>query len=231
MGSFVSRFSNRFGGKTDRKLIINGLDAAGKTTILYKLKLGEIVTTIPTIGFNVETVTYKSYDFTTWDVGGRGGLRGIHRIYFQDCDSYIFVIDSNDHDRFDDARDQLTRALNDLADWKTHSRVIPVLIFFNKQDLPNCAPTSELVTRLKQDLKEVVTSHPLTFVFQFQGCCATTGDGLYEGLDWVSRALENPSLMNPINPPKDITKETASTTTTTIPPPSDSPTKPTVVAA
>lgn len=41
-----------------------GLDAAGKTTILYKLKLGEVVTTIPTIGFNVETVEYKNISFT-----------------------------------------------------------------------------------------------------------------------------------------------------------------------
>ena len=48
-----------------------GLDAAGKTTILYKLKLGEIVTTIPTIGFNVETVEYKNISFTVWDVGGQ----------------------------------------------------------------------------------------------------------------------------------------------------------------
>jgi len=43
----------------------------GKTTILYKLKLGEIVTTIPTIGFNVETVEYKNISFTVWDVGGQ----------------------------------------------------------------------------------------------------------------------------------------------------------------
>lgn len=47
------------------------MDAAGKTTTLYKLKLGEIVTTIPTIGFNVETITYKGVNFTSWDVGGR----------------------------------------------------------------------------------------------------------------------------------------------------------------
>ncbi|KAG8812845.1 Arf GTPase arf1 [Serendipita sp. 400] len=51
-------------------ILMVGLDAAGKTTILYKLKLGEIVTTIPTIGFNVETVEYKNISFTVWDVGG-----------------------------------------------------------------------------------------------------------------------------------------------------------------
>ena len=48
-----------------------GLDAAGKTTLLYKLKLGEVLTTIPTIGFNVETIEYKGLKMTSWDVGGR----------------------------------------------------------------------------------------------------------------------------------------------------------------
>ena len=47
-----------------------GLDAAGKTTILYKLALGEMITAIPTIGFNLETVTYKNIKFNMWDVGG-----------------------------------------------------------------------------------------------------------------------------------------------------------------
>ena len=51
-----------------------GLDAAGKTTILYKLKLGKVVTTIPTIGFNVETLNYKNMTFTAWDVSGRGKM-------------------------------------------------------------------------------------------------------------------------------------------------------------
>ena len=48
-----------------------GLDAAGKTTILYRMKLGEVVTTIPTIGFNVETVNFKNINMVVWDVGGR----------------------------------------------------------------------------------------------------------------------------------------------------------------
>ncbi len=57
--------------------------AAGKTTILYKLKLGEVVTTIPTIGFNVETVQYKKIEFTVWDVGGQDKIRPLWRHYFQ----------------------------------------------------------------------------------------------------------------------------------------------------
>lgn len=65
-----------------------GLDAAGKTTILYKLKLGEIVTTIPTIGFNVETVEYKNISFTVWDVGGQDKIRPLWRHYFQNTQVY-----------------------------------------------------------------------------------------------------------------------------------------------
>ena len=59
------------------------LDAASKTTILYKLKLGEIVTTIPTIGFNVETVEYKNICFKVWGVGGQDKIRPLWRHYFQ----------------------------------------------------------------------------------------------------------------------------------------------------
>jgi len=58
-GSFGKLFKRLF-SKKDMRILMVGLDAAGKTTILYKLKLGEIVTTIPTIGFNVETVEYKN---------------------------------------------------------------------------------------------------------------------------------------------------------------------------
>ena len=57
--------------KKEMRILMVGLDAAGKTTILYRLKVGEIMTTLPTIGFNVETVEYKNISFTVWDVGVR----------------------------------------------------------------------------------------------------------------------------------------------------------------
>jgi ADP-ribosylation factor protein 1 len=59
------------------KIMMLGLDAAGKTTVLYKLKLGEVVTTIPTIGMNVEQTKYKNVEFTVWDVGGRDKVSGL----------------------------------------------------------------------------------------------------------------------------------------------------------
>ncbi len=107
-----------------------GLDAAGKTTILYKLKLGEIVTTIPTIGFNVETVEYKNINFTVWDVGGQDKIRPLWRHYFQNTQGLIFVVDSNDRDRAAEARDELHRMLNE-----DELRDAVLLVFANKQVL------------------------------------------------------------------------------------------------
>ncbi|XP_037616714.1 ADP-ribosylation factor 5 isoform X2 [Sebastes umbrosus] len=83
MGLTISGLFARFFGKKQMRILMVGLDAAGKTTILYKLKLGEIVTTIPTIGFNVETVEYKNICFTVWDVGGQDKIRPLWRHYFQ----------------------------------------------------------------------------------------------------------------------------------------------------
>lgn len=76
MGQWVAKL---LGAKEERRILMVGLDAAGKTTILYKLKLGEVVTTIPTIGFNVETVEYKNISFTVWDVGGQDKIRTLWR--------------------------------------------------------------------------------------------------------------------------------------------------------
>lgn len=110
--SFSKLFANLFGNKEMRILMV-GLDAAGKTTILYKLKLGEIVTTIPTIGFNVETVEYKNISFTVWDVGGQDKIRPLWRYYFQNTQGIIFVVDSNDRDRIAEAREELQQMLNE----------------------------------------------------------------------------------------------------------------------
>jgi len=75
--------------RPEMRLLMNGLDAAGKTTILYKLKLGEVVTTIPTIGFNVETVAYKNINLTVWDVGGRDKIRPLWRHYYHNTDALV----------------------------------------------------------------------------------------------------------------------------------------------
>merc|ERR1739848_947351 len=172
-----SVFAKLFGGKREMRILMVGLDAAGKTTILYKLKLGEIVTTIPTIGFNVETVEYKNISFTVWDVGGQDKIRPLWRHYYQNTQGLIFVIDSNDRDRIEDAREELTKMLNE-----EEMRDAVLLVFANKQDLPNAMTAAEITEKLGL--------HGMRNRQWFiQSACATTGDGLYEGLDWLSRTL------------------------------------------
>lgn len=91
MGNSIQSLLSRLFGKKEVRILMVGLDAAGKTTILYKLKLGEIVTTIPTIGFNVETVEYKGVGFTVWDVGGQDKIRPLWRHYFQNTQGFLFL--------------------------------------------------------------------------------------------------------------------------------------------
>lgn len=83
------------------------MDGAGKTTILYRLQVGEVVTTIPTIGFNVEQVTYKNLKFQVWDLGGQTSIRPYWRCYYSNTDAIIYVVDSADRDRIGISKDEL----------------------------------------------------------------------------------------------------------------------------
>merc|ERR1711998_536035 len=177
MGMTISSLLGKLFSKKDCRILMVGLDAAGKTTILDKLKLGEVVTPIPTIGFNVEEVTYKNISFHVWDVGGQDKIRPLWRHYYQNTQGLIFVVDSNDRDRVDDAREELTKMLNE-----DEMKDAVLLVFANKQDLPNAMTAAEVTDKLSlHNLR-----HRQWFI---QSACATTGDGLYEGLDWLSRTL------------------------------------------
>uniref|UniRef100_A0A7S2ZI95 ADP-ribosylation factor n=1 Tax=Rhodosorus marinus TaxID=101924 RepID=A0A7S2ZI95_9RHOD len=177
MGLTFSKLFASLVGKKECRILMVGLDAAGKTTILYKLKLGEIVTTIPTIGFNVETVEYKNINFTVWDVGGQDKIRPLWRHYFQNTQGLIFVVDSNDRDRVVEAREELKKML-----FEEELRDATILVFANKQDLPNAMSVSELTQKL--ELPSMRNRK-----WYVQACCATKGDGLYEGLDWLTDNL------------------------------------------
>jgi len=172
---FANLFRNLF-GKKEMRILMVGLDAAGKTTILYKLKLGEIVTTIPTIGFNVETVEYKNISFTVWDVGGQDKIRPLWRHYYQNTQGLIFVVDSSDRERIQESHDELHKMLNE-----DELRDAIVLVFANKQDLPNALSVTELTEKLGLN--------QLRRKWYVQAACATQGTGLYEGLDWLSSEL------------------------------------------
>ncbi|KAL8275758.1 hypothetical protein Esti_000321 [Eimeria stiedai] len=174
--------SSRLFGKREMRILMVGLDAAGKTTILYKLKLGEVVTTIPTIGFNVETVEFKNISFTVWDVGGQDKIRPLWRHYFSNTHGIIFVVDSNDRERIVDAKEELHRMLGE-----DELRDAVLLVFANKQDLPNAMSVPEITDKLM--LYSIRHRH-----WYIQSACATAGDGLFEGLDWLSTTLASKTI-------------------------------------
>jgi len=184
MGNTFTKLFGKLFGKKEMRILMVGLDAAGKTTILYKLKLGEVVTTIPTIGFNVETVEYKNISFTVWDVGGQDKIRPLWRHYYQNTQGIIFVVDSNDKERLDDAAGAENSAKEELHRMlgEDELRDAVLLVFANKQDLPNACSVDTLTDTL--GLNKLRNRK-----WYIQGACATTGDGLYEGLDWLSNTL------------------------------------------
>ena len=175
MGNLFTNIWKRMVGTKEMRILMVGLDAAGKTTILYKLKLGEVVNTIPTIGFNVETVEYKNISFNVWDVGGQDKIRLLWRHYYTNTQGLIYVVDSNDRDRIDENREELHKM---LAEEELRDAVL--LVFANKQDLPGALTCPEITDRLG-----LHTIRGRTWFIQ--STCAVRGDGLYEGLDWLSK--------------------------------------------
>ncbi|KAG7318942.1 hypothetical protein KOW79_017416 [Hemibagrus wyckioides] len=137
----------------------------------------EVVTTIPTIGFNVETVKYKNISFTVWDVGGQTVIRPLWRHYYQNTKGLIFVVDSSDHERIQEAALELQMMLED-----DELRDAVVLVLANKQDLPNAMPVQEMTKKLSLHAMKGRD-------WYIQSTCARNGAGLYEGLDWLSNQL------------------------------------------
>jgi len=178
MGGIFEKFSSVSDSMFDQwfrkkaRIVMLGLDAAGKTTILYKLKLDETVSTIPTIGFNVETVNHsKSVSFTVWDVGGQQKLRPLWKHYLKGTDGLIFVVDCGDKSRLDEVREELATLvkLPEMA-------AVPIMIFSNKQDVPGAITPPELIVMLHM---HDYNKHS----WYVQGTCATTGEGIWEGIE------------------------------------------------
>ena len=179
MGKFFSSLWTKLAGTKDVRMLMVGLDAAGKTTILYQIKMGETVKTIPTIGFNVETLKYKKLNLTVWDVGGQDKIRVLWKHYYQNTDGLIFVVDSNDRDRIEDAAEELKRMLNE-----EELKDTVVLVMANKQDLNGAMSPNEVTKKL--GLSQLKGRQWLV-----QGTSATTGQGLNEGMDWLVGVLTN----------------------------------------
>ncbi|XP_020855690.1 ADP-ribosylation factor-like protein 4A [Phascolarctos cinereus] len=158
-------------------IVILGLDCAGKTTVLYRLQFDEFVNTVPTKGFNTEKVRVtlgnaKTVTFHFWDVGGQEKLRPLWKSYTRCTDGIVFVVDSVDVERMDEAKTELHR-ITRLAE----NQGVPVLLVANKQDLRDSLPLAEIARLLA--VGELAASTP----WHLQPTCAIIGDGLREGLE------------------------------------------------
>jgi ADP-ribosylation factor-like protein 5B len=165
MGGLFSSLWNRLWAEKEYKILLVGLDNAGKTTTMYKLLLNEVVSTAPTIGSNVEEFRYRNLRFVMWDLGGQTTARASWATYCADSQAVIVVIDSSDRDRLDTIRTELFQLLRE-EDLKSAA----VLIFANKQDLPTAMSAMEISDSL--GLSEL-KSHQ----WSIQACCALVGDG------------------------------------------------------
>lgn len=185
-------------GKEPAKVIFLGLDAAGKTTFFYKIKsrFDEVATAIPTIGFIVETLDIQQKQIVCWDVGGCDKIRPLWRHYFEDAKMLIFMIDSNDHERFDVAKEEVEGMIR-FAQFTG-----PVLVIANKQDLPRAKRKEEIVERL--GLHQMLAKNPWTIV----ETVATTGEGCAECMRWMEDVVSG-RFQQSTRPAEESTEEAA----------------------
>jgi ADP-ribosylation factor 1/2 len=173
--SYASRIFTDGSGSMERKVfLLLGLDAAGKTTFLYKARLAEVTMKVPTIGFTLETVEWKNNSITCWDVGGCAKIRPLFRHYFQqDVRGIIYFVDSSDRDRFPEAKSELDFFLKeeDIAS-------VPFLIVANKFDLPTSRCIDQIVDEL--GLQSIRNRR-----WNILPAVCTTGEGIADIKSWM----------------------------------------------
>lgn len=166
----------------EHKILLVGLDAAGKTTLLNQVAHGKTVMTAPTVGFNVESVNIRRINFTLWDCGGQDKLRRLWSYYYEGSSAIIFVVDSSDLERLEEARRELENLLA-----VSELRHAVLLVYANKQDAKEALPADEMMRRLGLDVE---SRRQPDRRMRCQGSCATSGEGIHEGLEWLSRKLK-----------------------------------------
>ncbi|RSH81286.1 uncharacterized protein EHS24_008728 [Apiotrichum porosum] len=157
----------------EMRVLFLGLDNAGKTTILKRVTGGDVSSVSPTLGFNIMSLVRGDHTLNVWDVGGQRTLRPYWRNYFESTDAVVWVVDSSDSLRLDDAAAEL-RAL--LSEERLAGATL--LVFANKQDLAGSLSHEQIRDALGL---EAIASHKWRIV----PCSAISGVGLDEGLDWV----------------------------------------------
>jgi len=157
-----------------------GLDNSGKTSILKRLSDEDITHIMPTQGFNIKSLLHEGFKLNVWDIGGQKTIRPYWKNYFENTDGLIYVVDSSDRARLEEASMELQELLEEdkLAG-------IPVLVFANKQDLMSAVPPDEIAATMSlMDVKD----RP----WQIQLSSAKTGEGLQEGMEWAVKNI-NPA--------------------------------------
>ncbi|XP_055350529.1 ADP-ribosylation factor-like protein 3 [Paramacrobiotus metropolitanus] len=163
----------------DIRMLLLGLDNAGKTTMLKKLATEDVTHVTPTQGFNIKSVQSAGFKLNIWDIGGQRKIRPYWKNYFENTDILIYVIDSADRHRFEETAGELGELL-----MEEKLSGVPILVFANKQDLNHAAPANEIAEGLQL--------HTIRDrVWQIQPCCAVTGEGVRDGLDWVLKNIPN----------------------------------------
>lgn len=182
MGAFLSKLFHVSDHSSEgaTRILMLGLDSAGKTTILYRLKTKKTVNTLPTIGFNVESVTpCKGMEFTVWDVGGQDKFRPLWGHYLEDTKGLFFVMDSCDKERLFEARNELSGILE-----SDKMKGVPVVILANKQDIPSSLTPTEIAEAL--NLTVLLEGRKWTI----ESTCALKGDGLIEAMEKMGRLIK-----------------------------------------
>lgn len=186
MGQIFSSLWGIFSPNRPYKLLILGLNNAGKTSILYHLQLGHTITTQPTLGGNTEQLTITNattghaISFTCWDLGGQEQLRSAWSLYYEQTDAVMFVLDAADPARFPAAKKVLHTLLTDEPALKD----AVLLVMANKQDLESAASPAELIEVLELGKFKGRT-------WTLMGCSAATGAALREGMGWIAEKLNS----------------------------------------
>ncbi|KAJ3585105.1 hypothetical protein NHX12_013827 [Muraenolepis orangiensis] len=157
----------------EMRLLMLGLDNAGKTTILKKFNGEDVSTISPTLGFNIKTLEHRGFKLNIWDVGGQKSLRSYWRNYFESTDGLVWVVDSADRLRLDDCKRELSVLL-----LEERLAGATLLVFANKQDLPGAL--SKEAIQEAMGLDDIKTHH-----WCIMGCSAVTGENLLSGVDWL----------------------------------------------
>ena len=162
-------------------IVMVGLDNSGKTSLMYKAKLKELIKVHPTMSFNVECVNAtKKLKYKIWDIGGRESNRPLWKAYVRKTEGVVFVVDSTDSSRFEEARHELFNLLNSES---AKLNQVPVLVLANKQDCVGASSPDMLANEL--NLSALNERH----LWHVEPTSAYVGEGFVEGLKTLGRMI------------------------------------------